>query len=154
MVLVLTLTGALFPVSIQANPLKNVYAGIGCQYSSTDGTAKAEPVQSGGFLKAQFQYPLGSRFAATWHAGVMRAEFEADGSLAVIPLPLPLPRPVPLPDPLRVPFADPGRETGYFFGFGALWRAHRHLDVELSYSRKDLEVLEFDSVGVRLIGRL
>ncbi len=104
------------------------------------------------FLKAQFQYPLGNRFAATWHLGVTRTEFEADGALT-LSLGIPFPR-FPPPESVVIPFADPDRETGYFVGFGASWRAHKHLEVELSYSRKKLEVLEFDSVGIRLIGRL
>lgn len=219
--LVLFATSALAPL-VHSNPLDKLYASIGYQYSSTDGTVKADQGQPSSFppesvslngapfedddngwsaaigyqflkffavevgyedlgrfgstvgttsiqrvdrpflevdatfLKAQFQYPLGKRFAATWHVGVARSEFKADGMLALnvgIPLPI-FPRPAPLPEPIYIPFADPGRETGYFFGFGASWRAHRHLDVELSYSRKDLEVLEFDTVGLRVIGRL
>ena len=107
----------------------------------------------GATLKAQFQYPFTERFRATWHLGIMRAEFEAGGALTFPSVPFP-PFPVPPIEAVTVPYADPGRETGYFFGFGGSWRFHPHFEVELAYSRKNLEVLEFDTIGLRLLGRI
>ena len=108
------------------------------------------------FLSAQFQYPLTDRLRATWHVGIADAKFEADGSIAlgfaVLPIgPLP---PFLQREPVDVPFSDPDDELGYFFGFGMSWRFNPHLDIEVRYSRQDLEVLEFDTFGIRLIGRL
>ena len=109
------------------------------------------------FISAQFQYPLTDRLRATWHVGIADAEFEADGSIALgfaVIGPLSPFRPFPQPELVDVPFGDPDDELGYFFGFGMSWRFNPHLDIEVRYSRLDLEVLEFDTFGIRLIGRL
>lgn len=123
-------------------------------------------------LAGQFQYPLTQRLHATWHLGIADAEFEAKGArLAPVLTPAPpffgidpgtpffpggpgVPGGPIFVDADAVPYADPDGEIGYFFGFGLSWELSPHFDIEASYSRRDLDVLEYDSFGVRLIGRL
>ena len=107
---------------------------------------------SGLSLGAQFGFPLTERLRATWHLKIVRAEFEATGDAVIGFLPGPIPGPPP--SVAVVPYADPDDETGYGFGFGVSWAFNEHFEAELAYSRQDLQVLEFDSFGLRLIGRL
>lgn len=107
---------------------------------------------SGLSLAARFNYYLSERIYATWRLALIRAEFEAGGSTFVAVFPQPIPEP-----PLSffdIPFSDPANETGYGFGFGVGWAFNRHFEAELAYSRQDLRVLEFDSIGLRFIARL
>ena len=107
---------------------------------------------SGVSLGSKFGFPLTERLWATWHLNVIRAGFEASGETAIGFFPGPIPGPPP--DVAFVPYADPDDETGYGFGFGVSWAFNKHFEAELAYSRQDLQVLEFDSFGLRLIGRL
>ena len=115
---------------------------------------------SGTSLKAQFQYPLSDHLSATWHLALTRADFEAQGSAVVgffvgpfPPPPVPPVPPVP-PNFVEIPYSNPDDETGIGFGFGLSWAFNEHFEAELAYSRQDLQVLEFDSMGLRLIARL
>ena len=107
---------------------------------------------SGISLAAKFRVPLTERLRATWHVGLVRAEFDAGGSAAVAFFPGPIPGPPP--DVMAIPFSDPDDETGYGFGFGLSWAFNRHFEAELAYSRQNLQVLDFDTFGLRLVGRL
>jgi hypothetical protein len=101
-------------------------------------------------LAARFGIDITERFRAIWHLGLARAEFEAGGSTTFLVAPATISEPF---EEVSVPFANPGNETGYFFGFGIGWKLGDHFDAELSYSRRDLEVLKFDSIGLRLVVR-
>lgn len=105
---------------------------------------------SGFSLAAQFGYPLSERLRATWHLGVVRAGFDAEGE-AVIAILGPGPS---FEGFVVVPYVDPDDETGYRFGFGVSWAFNQHFEAELAYSHQDLQVLDFDSFALRLIGRL
>lgn len=102
-------------------------------------------------LAARFGVDLTKRVRATWHLGLARAEFDARGSTVFLLPPETISEPF---TELSVPFADPGEETGYLFGFGIGFDLSRQFDAELTYSRQDLRVLEFDTIELRFIGRL
>lgn len=101
-------------------------------------------------IATRFGVPLSDRFRALWHLGLARSEFEAGGSTSF----LSYEADTGSFTSVSVPYRDPDDETGYFFGFGIGWRLNDHFDTELSYSRQDLRVLEFDSIVLRFVGRL
>jgi opacity protein-like surface antigen len=103
-------------------------------------------------LAAQFGYPLSERLRATWRLSVVRAQFDVEGDVTLGILVGPFPGPTSYV--VVLPYADPEDETGYGLGFGLSWAFNKHFEVELAYNRQDLRVLDFDSVGLRFIGRL
>ena len=98
------------------------------------------------YVAAQFRYPLGERFAATWSLGVSRARYDVSGS-TVVRTPIFFPNPSPF---LELPFADISDETGFMWGFGFSWLASEHLDVDLRFTRNDVQVFDVDTFDLRV----
>lgn len=125
-------------------------------------------------LSARFRWPLTGRFAATWHAGVTRTDFDVSGVArigVVIIGPTPPVEPIlggiigdplfptrprpgepnfPFPTPEERPFAQIDDDTGYRFGFGFDWQFVDRASAALEYSRHDVGVFELDNYSLRL----
>jgi hypothetical protein len=112
---------------------------------------------------ATLRYPVTERFAITGGAGISRAKFDAHGTVTVltgvVPFPpirtpinpvLPPGFPIGVFPVIPVALADPDDETGGYWRVGVSWKFSNTLEASSGFSRRDVKVLEVDSVSVAL----
>ena len=102
-------------------------------------------------VAAKFRKQLISRLAATWTLGVTRSEFDAQGSVTV---PEVLSVNPPVVNLVSIPFASPDNETGFTWGLGFEWQFSERFAIDLGFRRHDTQVLEVDSIALRVLATL
>jgi opacity protein-like surface antigen len=101
-------------------------------------------------VNAMFRHRLGDRFSAWWLLGVSRGSFDAQGYVSMI-VPTGTPGTVEFRD---IPFQSPDAEMGYRWGFGAAYLLNERFSLEVGYRRHELEVVDTESLSLRILLRL
>lgn len=112
------------------------------------------------YFGATFRYPFFDRLALTGSAGISRASFDVDGSLAVLVVvtpgfPFTPVTPVRGPGGIIVPgtiqnvrLTTPDDETGGYWRVGLAVRATDSIEVGLSYGSRNLQVQDVKSTAL------
>jgi len=98
-------------------------------------------------ISAKFSKSLISDLSANWSVGITQAQFDADGQLTFSEIITFVPLVI---SPVTRPYASPGSETGFIFGFGFAWDFNDRFSVDVGYRKHDTRVFDVDTVTLRL----
>ncbi len=136
-----------------------------------------EPTELSLSLKGHFA--LNQRFSALWLLGLSRTSFESGGTMRYIAgrtaiqaapgdvigiygsfgsfIPPGAATPVfpggTITTTTLVPVEEPGDERGYLWGFGFSWKGTQQLELELRFTRHELQIMNVDKLSAGLLYR-
>ena len=99
-------------------------------------------------LAARFSASLTQALSANWSVGITHVQFDADGEFVFFELVTPG---LLAFNPVEIPYASPDNEIGYNFGFGFEWAFNDRFSADIGYRRHDTQVIDVDTVTLRLI---